>query len=191
MKDSKRNFIILSLLLVALFYGSSLVMSSTVVPPSETSDAETPEKYLRSLKMQLHDAVHKKRFHEAEVIFRRTLKLDPRNRMIRRLGSVVYYHNGKLNEAENLLRNLLLRNPGDFVCRNNYAMVLLAKKNPKAFNELKKAWLDSEGTPFILNNLKYCAKVFGQKLSPDENAEEDLLLAVPPVDAIAVDEEKK
>ena len=194
MKKNKRNLIILSLILGVIFYGTSAVISFTVVPAHPKKSADTPERYLRSLKMELVKAVSGKRFHEAEVMYRRLAGIEKENRMIGRLGSVIYFRNGKLNEAENLLRNLLLRSPGDFVCRNNYGMVLMVKNNPAAFRELKKAWEDSGRSRFIEENLLRCAALFKVKFTPDEKFEnendEAAFLEAPPLDAITLAEEK-
>ena len=190
MKNSKRNLVILSLMLGVVFYGTSAVISFTAAPIREKEETDTPERYLRSLTMELVKAVSEKRFHEAEIIYRRLSGIEADNRMIGRLGSVIYFRNGKLNEAENLLRNLLLRRPGDFICRNNYGMVLWAKKNPAAFKELKKAWDDSGKSAFIGENLLRCAAFFKVKFTPGYENDDAAFLDTPPVDAITLAEEK-
>ena len=192
MKSSKRNLIILLSLLCLILYGTSLVVGSTVVPSRKGVLQEHAGLYQRNLQQKLLMLVKEKRFPEAEIVFRRLLKLDPRNRYIRRLGSLVLYHNEKYNEAEVLLRNMLLRNPGDFICRNNYAMVLTVKKQPRALKEFFKAWQDSGGSSFIETNMRRCAGIF--KLDPppanQTKKAESAYLETIPLDAICIGEEK-
>ena len=140
MKHSTRNLLILLTLFCLVLYGTSLVVGATVVPARKEVSQAHADLYRRNLQQQLLTLVKEKRFAEAEIVFRRVLKLDPRSRYIRRLGSVVLYRNGKYNEAEVLLRNMLLRAPGDFICRNNYAMVLTVKKQPRALKEFFKSF---------------------------------------------------
>lgn len=193
MKSSKRSFFILLALVLAIFYGTSLVVSSTIVPLHEKEAASPEKNYLRSLQLRLFEAVREKRFAEAEIYFRRINKSGTPSAMVRRLGSVALYRNGKLNEAEKLLHNLLLRNPSDFICRNNYAMALMARGQMQAVAELVKACKDSGRSPFIEKNLQRCAARFKVELpaavkNPAEGAP---LLTGVPVDAVTFEEEKK
>ena len=50
MKNSKRNLVILSLMLGVVFYGTSAVISFTAAPIREKEETDTPGRYLRSLK---------------------------------------------------------------------------------------------------------------------------------------------
>ena len=93
------------------------------------------------------------------------------------------------DEAENLLRNLLLRTPGDHICRNNYGAVLLAKNRREALEELRRAWLDSGKAAFIGKNFQECAKRFNIKLPEELFADETT--SPPPLDAVTLVEEKK
>ena len=194
MKSSRRNFFILLFFPVAIFYGTSLVVSSTAVPVRENETTLQAKNYFRSLQLQLLQAVQERRFAEAEMFFRRINKLDKVPPMVQRLGSVALYHNGKLNEAEKLLRNLLLRNPGDFVCRNNYAMVLTAKERPQALAEFIRAGKDSGGSAFIEKNLRRCAAKFKVELPRSEESSKEGRSPVftgVPVDAVIFGEEMK
>ena len=193
MKSSKRNFLILLAIPGAIFYGTSLVVSSTAVPLQENAGALQAKNYLRSLQLQLLKAVQEKRFGEAEMFFRRIRKLDKAPPMVQRLGSVALYHNGKLNEAETLLRNLLVQNPKDFICRNNYAAVLAAKGRPQALNEFVRAWEDSEGSSFVERNLYRCAGKFKTSLPGDMKKSEGRtpVFTGVPVDAVTFEEEKR
>lgn len=190
MKRSKRTLLILGAFLGVIFYSTFLVVSSTSVPVREYDKSDTPKAYLRTLQLRLYELVTQKKFTEAEIVFKRIRKLNPDNRSILRLGSVVCYRNGKLNEAENLLKNLLLRNPEDFICRNNYGMVLMAKDRVEAVRELQKAWENSGGLTFIGKNLQRCAKRFNVKLTAEIPEEDNEFLNIPP-DAISAAEEKK
>lgn len=189
MKIFRRNLLILTLLLVAVCGGTLLVISNTAVPMRNSETSEKKGDYLRALKLRLIELVGKKEFAEAEIVFRRLRKIEPENRFLLRLGSVVYFRNGKLNEAENLLRNLLLRTPGDHICRNNYGAVLLAKNRREALGELRRAWLDSGKAAFIGKNFQECAKRFKIKL-PEELFRDDTA-SPPPLDAVTLVEEKK
>ena len=194
MKSSKRNFFILLAVPIAVFYGSSLVVSTTAVPIQESKNSPREKQYLRSLQLQLLKAVQEKRFSEAEMFFRRISKMDKVSAMVQRLGSVALYHNGKLNECEKQLRNLLLRNPKDFICRNNYAMVLMAKKRPQALAEFVRACEDSRRSSFIEKNLLRCAGEFKAELPRGitgltENTSP--VFTGVPVDAIVFEEENK
>ena len=188
-KNSKRNLVILGAVLCAVVYGTFLVTSSTTVPVREKNAVEKSAVYLRSLKRRLYVLVEKKQFVEAGIVFRRLWKLDP-ERNILCLGSVVCYHNRKFNEAENLLRTLLLRNPGDFICRNNYAMVLAARDRIEAVRELEQAWRDSGKKGFIGKNLLYCAGLFKVQLPGSVSIDAAADLSAPP-EAITAPEEKK
>ena len=192
MKNSRRNLFILLALLCLILYGTSLVVGATVVPARKGVSQEQANLYRRNQQQQLLTLVKEKRFAEAEIVFRRVLKLDPGNRYIRRLGSVVLYHNGKYNEAEVLLRNMLLRAPGDFICRNNYAMVLTVKKQPRALKEFFKAWQDSGGSPFIEENMRRSSKALNLELSPAGQVKKagSAYLETVPLDAICTGEEK-
>lgn len=189
MKKSKRNFVILGALLCGVVYGTFLVASSTTVPVREKSTPEKSALYLRSLERRLYVLVEKKQFPEAEIVFRRLRKLKT-ERSILCLGSVVCYRNRKFNEAENLLRNLLLRDPGDFVCRNNYAMVLAARNRMEAVREMEQAWRDSGKKAFIGKNLLYCARVLKVQLPGSVFIDPAADLSAPP-EAITAPEEKR
>ena len=190
MKKSKRNLIFLAVILGAVFYGTSLVITSTAVPVRQGGEEELSGKYLRSLKVRIYELVEKKQFAEAEIIFRRIRKLEPGNKMILRLGSLIFYRNGKISEAENLLRSLLLRDPGDHICRNNYAVCLMKRKRIEAVKELEKAWQGSGRKNFIGRNLQISAAFFNVKLPYplllDKNSSDSV-----PADAITLQEEKQ
>ena len=53
MKKSKRNLIFLAVILGAVFYGTSLVITSTAVPVRQGGEEELSGKYLRSLKVRI------------------------------------------------------------------------------------------------------------------------------------------
>ena len=190
MKSFQRNLLLLSLMLGAVCCGTLLVVSNTAVPVRHENTAENAGNYLRLLKLRLVELVQRGEFAEAEIVFRRIRKSDPHNRIVLRLGSVVYYRNGKFNDAENMLRNLLLRTPGDFICRNNYGMVLWAKERREAVVELRRAWLDSGKLFFIGKNFRQCAKHFNINL-PDELFAGENKDSLPPPDAVTLAEEKK
>ena len=189
MKSSKRNLLILGVTLCTIVYGTFLVTASTTVPVREKGSSEKSVRYLRTLERRLYELVEKKQFPEAEIVFRRLWKLKT-DRNILCLGSVVCFRNGKLNEAENLLRNFLMRNPGDFVCRNNYAMVLAAKDRVEAVREMEKAWYDSGKKAYIGRNLLYCAGIFKVKLPGSVSIGSTADLSAPP-EAITAPQEKK
>ena len=153
MKKSKRNLIFLAVILGAVFYGTSLVITSTAVPVRQGGEEELSGKYLRSLKVRI-------------------------------------YRNGKISEAENLLRSLLLRDPGDHICRNNYAVCLMKRKRIEAVMELEKAWQGSGRRNFIGRNLQISAAFFNVKLpyplQLDKNSSDSV-----PADAITLQEEKQ
>ncbi|MBQ7696382.1 MAG: hypothetical protein IJT50_14805 [Lentisphaeria bacterium] len=187
----RRNLFLLAALLAAVVYGTAFVADNTVAPVRETGAWEGPKAYLRSLQSKLHDALTERRYDECELLIRRILKLAPENRSMQRAAGKIYYQNGKLNEAENILRSLLLRHPDDLLCRNNYAMVLLARGRREALPELKKALDDSGNSEFIVENYLYAGRKLGVKLEapPAEGAPQPLF-PVPPLDAITVPEEK-
>ncbi|MBE6385681.1 MAG: hypothetical protein E7048_08460 [Lentisphaerae bacterium] len=194
MKSSKRNFFILLALPAVIFYVTSLVVGFTEVPVRESAPQGQERGYLRSLKMQLLKAVQEKRFAEAEMFFRRIKKLDKNtSSMVQRLGSCALFYNGKLNEAETLLRNLLLRNPGDFICRNNYAVVLMVKNRPRAVEEFFRASEDSGGISGIEKNLRRSAEKFKVELPRSAVGSEDrnAVFSGTPADLIVFGEEKK
>ena len=189
MNNSKRNFLILGAALCVIVCGTVWVTSSTTVPVREKEGTEKSAAYLRSQELRLRELIDKKQFAEAEIVFRRLRKLSSR-RSILQLGSVVCFRNGKLNEAENLLRNLLLRAPRDFVCRSNYGMVLAAKGRIEGVYELERAWLESGKKAYIGKNLLYCAGIFKVKLPYAVPVDETADAAIPP-EAITQPEEKR
>lgn len=193
MKSSKRNFFILLAIPAAVFYGTSLVVSSTAVTVHERNDALQTGDYVRSLQLQLLKAVQEKQFAEAEMFFRRLNKLDKAPPMVQRLGSVALFNNGKLNEAETLLRNLLLQNPGDFICRNNYAAVLTVRERPQALGEFLRAFEESGGSDFVEKNMRYCAEKFKTELPRDivKSAGRAPVFNGVPIDAVTFEEEKR
>ena len=186
-----RNLLILLLALAATVYASTCLVERFGVSARKTS-ADGTSSYLRSLQHKLYEKLLDKNHAESEILIRRILKLDPKNTAMKRIAGKIYYHNGKLNEAENMLRNQLMRNPGDILCRNNYAMVLLARKRPEALRELVKAFAASGQSPFIAENIMYAAKKLNmpQISLPEKTALQPLFTAVP-VDAISSPEEKK
>lgn len=190
MKNTKRNLAVLITALGVIFYGTFLVVSSTAVPLREKAPVKKPDAYALLLQRRLLELIEKKEFAEAEIVFRRLRKIKPVERNILRWGALIFYHNGKLNEAENLLRNLLLRDPGDFVCRNNYGMILLAKRRAEAFRELDKAWHDSGKKAYIGRNLLYCAEILKIKLPYAVSLEQSADAPVPR-EVITRPEEKK
>lgn len=193
MKSSKRNLLILLAVLGAIFYTTSLVMSSTVIPHQSGAGDLHKGKYVRQLQMQLLKLVSEKRFSEAEIIYRRLIKLDKNNRRVHRLGSVALFHNGKYNECGKVLRSLLLSDPGDFVSRNNYAMVLFRQNDPRAVGEFFRAWEESGHSSFVGENLRFCAGKFKMELSLKKEFSENksAFLEAAPVDGLKVEEEKK
>ena len=193
MTSAKRNLLIQLAVLGGIFYCTSLVMSSTVIPQPGDSGEMHKVKYVRQLQMQLLDQVSGKRFNEAEVTYRRIIKLDKRNRRVRRLGSVALFHNGKYNECGKVLRSLLLSDPGDFVSRNNYAMVLFKQNDPRAMSEFFRAWEDSGHSTFVGENLRFCAGKFRMELAlkKDPSEEKSAFLGAVPIDGLKVEEEKK
>lgn len=191
MKNARRNLTILALVLGGVCYGTFLVVGSTAVPVLQEESGAVPGEYLIALQERLYELVEKEAFAEAEIVFSRVRKLNPDNRNILRLGSVIRFRNGKLNEAENLSRNLLLSNPGDYVCRNNYGVVLMAKGRKEAVRELEKAWLDSGKKAYIRNNLQLCAAAFNMELDLPLSKEEGSFSEAVPLDAITLPKEKK
>lgn len=187
----RRNLFLLAAVLAAVVYGTAFVAENTVAPVRSESAREGRKAYLRSLQSKLHDALTERRYDECELLIRRILKLAPENRNIQRAAGMIYYRNGKLNEAENILRNLLLRHPDDLLCRNNYAMVLLARGRREALPELKKAFEDSGHSEFIAENYLYAGRKLGVKLeTPPAGGAPQPLFPVPPLDAITAPEEK-
>ena len=187
----RRNLFLLAALLAAVVYGTVFVADNTAAPARREGAWEGPKAYLRSLQSKLHDALTERRYDESELLVRRILKLAPENRSMQRTAGKIYYQNGKLNEAENILRSLLLRHPDDLLCRNNYAMVLLARGRREALPELQKALDGSGNSEFIAENYLYAGRKLGVKLEvpPAEGAPQPLF-PVPPLDAITVPEEK-
>ena len=190
MKNSSRNLLVLALLLCVVFCGTFFVVSVTSAPRRPADKVEDSKVYLRSLQMRLVELVQNREFAEAEIVFRRLRKLNTRSRVVLRLGSVIFYHNGKLNEAETLLKNLLLRTPDDYICRNNYGMILMARRRREALAELRKAYLDSGKLAFIGTNFQNCAKKFNIQL-PESLFADDKITPVIPPDAVIFAEEKK
>lgn len=194
MKKNKhlRNLVILFLMLSATIYGTVFLVERFGITEERRSASETTRSYLRSMQMQLYGKLQEKNYAESEIFIRRILKLDPGNVAMQRIAGKIYYHNGKLNEAENVLRNLLMRNPGDIICRNNYGMVLLAKKQPESFRELLRACNDSGRTSFIAKNLYYAVDVLKlPKMEIPENSAAEPLFTSVPLDAITAPEEDK
>lgn len=193
MKSSKRNLLIQLAVLGAVFYGTSLVMSSTVIPRQIDNEELHKVKYVRQLQMQLLGHISEKRFNEAEITYRRIIKLDKNNRRVRRLGSVALFRNGKYTECAKELRSLLLSDPGDFISRNNYAMVLFKQNDPRAMSEFFRAWEESGHSAFVGENLRFCAGKFKMELSVKKDPSEDrsAFLGAVPIDGLKVEEEKK
>ena len=187
----RRNLFLLAAVLAAVVYGTAFVADNTAAPIRRTGGRDGRKVYLRSLQGKLHDALAERRYDECELLIRRILKLAPENRSMQRAAGKIYYQNGKLNEAENILRSLLLRHPEDLLCRNNYAMVLLARGRREALSELKKALDGSGSSEFIAENYLYAGRKLGVKLEapPVEGAPQPLF-PVPPLDAITAPEEK-
>ena len=187
----RRNLLLLAAVLAAVVYGTAFVADNTAAPVRREGAREGRKAYLRSLQSKLHDALTERRYDECELLIRRILKLAPENRNMQRAAGMIYYRNGKLNEAENILRSLLLRHPEDLLCRNNYAMVLLARGRREALPELKRALDDSGNSEFIAENYLYAGRKLGVKLeAPAAKGAPQPLFPVPPLDAITAPEEK-
>ena len=187
----RRNLLLLAVVLAAVVYGTAFVADNTAAPVRREGAREGRKAYLRSLQSKLHDALTERRYDECELLIRRILKLAPENRNMQRAAGMIYYRNGKLNEAENILRSLLLRHPEDLLCRNNYAMVLLARGRREALPELKRALDDSGSSEFIAENYLYAGRKLGVKLeAPAAEGAPQPLFPVPPLDAITAPEEK-
>lgn len=180
-----------------IFLGIVILCSAVIIEhfgviPQKPSHVDTTRSYLRSMQMKLYEKLIEKKYDESEILIRRILKITPGNPAMQRIGGTIYYHNGKLNEAEKLLRNLLMRNPSDSLCRNNYAMLLLARKRPEALNELFRAYTDSRGSAFIAQNIAYAQKVLNRPAEtlPDDFSDVPVFHS-PPIEAIIAPEEKK
>lgn len=193
MKDKNlRNLVIITLFLGVVILGSAVIAGHFGVAPRKTPYFDTKRSYLRSMQMRLYEKLTEKKYDESEILIRRILKIAPENHAMQRVAGKIFYCNGKLNEAETLLRNLLMRNPADILCRNNYAMVLLARKRPEALKELLRAYTDSRGSSFIAGNIAYAEKILKQPAGkiPDDFSEPPIF-HTPPLDAVTVPEEKK
>jgi len=188
---SRRTFLLLVFALCAVIYGTVFIVDNISVPVRKEPAWEGPRAYLRSLQSQLHDALTERRYAEGEMLIRRILKLAPGNRNMHRTAGKIFYHNGKLGEAESVLRNQLLRHPEDLLSRNNYGMVLLARGKREAFQELKKAYEGSGNSGFIGENLRYAGKKLGLEVpaAPEGGTGGTPLFPVPPLDAIIAPEE--
>ena len=189
--SSRRNFIILAVFLGAVIYGTVFIVDNAEPPRRKSGARDDAGTYLRSLRLRLRELLEGRHYTEAEIIVRRILKQVPENRAAQLAAGKIYYHNGKLNEAENILRGLLLRYPDDALCRNNYAMVLLARERREALNELRKAFAASSGSGFILENYRYASGKLKEAGPEPELGNEagPPLYPVPPLDAITAPEE--
>lgn len=144
--------VLLAILLVCVAATAVVIMNYSAAPDEDNWSVQAD--FRAKSKSRMWDLVQEQRYAEAERIISSYLKAVTDDVGMRCLLSKVMYKSGNYSGAIKTCYAVLLKNPRDFIARNNLG-VALAKSNRlgEAERELEDAFEFSDGEGFIGLNL--------------------------------------
>ncbi len=154
---NKYRFIIMATALVMTVASTGIVIGTYEGPPPQPQTKLTEQaKIVWELYNQAEILLQDQQYQEAERLLARLLKIDPDNNQAQRLLAVCYYHNRRYQQAADMFRLFLIRNPEDVTARNNLGMALLQLHNIEAgIIELLRALHHGGEVAYLEYNLSY------------------------------------
>lgn len=112
---------------------------------------------VKNWKERVSEMIEESRRHEAITALRNYLRHYPDDGGIRRMLGKVLFDTGRYGEARETYYAALLKDPDDFISRNNMGVVLMKLGRERdALRELNAAFDASEQGVFVAANLAYC-----------------------------------
>ena len=181
---NKKFFILLGILLLVTGLTAILI----AIPPYETkkkSHKLSPEKYHQWMQINIKNYTEK-HYAIAESGLLKILDVEPDNIFAKCLLGKIYFLTGKRNLAIGIYREILIKNPQNYIALNNLGILLVNQRSYEAgIKELQKAY-DLAKLNYIAENLNYSYKLAN---IPDTNNYTNINLAGKiPLEAIIYDE---
>ena len=133
---------------------ATAVVIVTYRPPHEKEHERNYNEWLTSWRKKIRTLVAEQHYPEAERLIRNYLGYAPDDNEMRRLLGKILFDGGNRAGALNVYYSALMRDPGDFVARNNFAVTLLyGRRGDEALREFADAYESSGREGFIGMNL--------------------------------------
>ena len=162
-QQSKRGYLLYILLGIIVFGTAAIIYqygSFALLPKRATVQQEI---LAESILREAEYCINKGRYADVINLLKRFQPQASENHYITTLLVYSFYHNGNLQQAEQLCRQFLIRNPQDIRQRNNLGAILLRQgKLDAAITELTKAAKLAPEYPLILQNLSNALFANGQ-----------------------------
>ena len=142
------------LVLLLCCAASTAVVIVTYRPPHEKERERNYNEWLTSWRKKIRTLVAERHYPEAERLIRNYLNYAPDDNEMRRILGKILFDGGNRAGALNVYYTVLMREPGDFIARNNFAVTLLyVRRVDEALKEFFDAYEGSGHEGFIGMNL--------------------------------------
>ena len=165
----KRNWRLVWLIALLLSCAAATaVVIVTYRPPQENPRERNYNEWLTDLRRKIRTLTAERHYREAERLIRNYLKYAPDDNEMRRLLGKILFDGGNRSGALNVYYSVLMRDPGDFIARNNFAVTLMYEKRPEeALKEFSDAYESSAHEGFIGINLCKACRLCGDAATAD------------------------
>ena len=127
-------------------------------------DVREQTELVKKWRERVSDMIAERRQQEAITTLRNYLRHSPGDGEIRRMLGKVLFDSGRFEEARETYYAALLKDPDDFVSRNNMGVVLMKLGRERdALRELEDAFNDSEQGVFVAANLAFSYDLVGDR----------------------------
>lgn len=155
------RLVCLIVLLLSCAAGTAVVIL-TYRPPQENPRERNYNEWLIDSRRKIRTLAAEHHYFEAERMVRNYLKSVPDDNEMRRLLGKILFAGGNRAGAQNVYYTALMRDPGDFIARNNFAVTLLYENRfDEALKEFLDAYESSDHEGFIGMNLCKVYKLAG------------------------------
>lgn len=152
MKANGRLFFLIVVLLLCAAATTAVILSYR--PPHETTTEHNYNEWLTDWRRKIRVIAGEGRYSEAERLLRNYLNYAPDDNEMRRLLGKLLFDGGNRSGALKAYYAILLRDPGDFIARNNFAVALVGDRRlDEAVREFADAYEASGHEGFIGLNL--------------------------------------
>lgn len=143
---------------------ATAVVIVTYRPPHENPRERNYNDWLAGRRKRIRTLVAEQYYPEAERLIRNYLNYAPDDNEMRRLLGKILFDGGNRAGALNVYYTALMRDPGDFVARNNFAVTLLySRRADEALKEFVDAYESSGREGFVGMNLSAAYAFCGEK----------------------------
>lgn len=133
---------------------ATAVVIVTYRPAHEPEHGHNYNEWLASRRKKIRALAAERHYSEAERLLRNYLDYVPDDNEMRRLLGKILFEGGNRAGALNVYYAVLIRDPGDFVARNNFAVALVYNgRFGEALKELADAYENSGREGFVGMNL--------------------------------------